>query len=416
MFEKFFKPKTPQAYVERALATLAKQDEAGALRLLEDAVTRFPDSKDAWEARLHISLRLGASEAALESSTRLLELVGDTPDGWYHHALALRDAGRDEDAEQAYRKVVALDPAYADAWINLGALVDDHLRHDEAIEAYERALAVAPDDPDAWSNKGNSLSALGRFDEAAECYERASALGHPDAIDRLRSALAYAGRDDEVHALASRANPAQGELRVRTRPLGDKRLVARYFIGQHSNPELLDRVVDDLLDFAVSRMDVPPGITDGVRIQHIWPVVTVKARGEDLVLCEPRSADVPKRLQDEVSFTAFALVLLYMTHSLTKSEPEPCRFFGTVRVQPEAISAQRVVMQRDEPVDDNDTGWVILSDPDAPVARFPLLRVTSACPHFGKVLTLPFGWSVHFDGTDVVAVLDTDGNDRFPAV
>lgn len=403
MFSRWFKPKSPQQWAERAAKCLPG-DPAEALRAVGEGLKQFPESVLLLECTCDLAGMVGNSEARLDASSRLVE-IEDSANSWFLRGCALGNAELKDEALAAYRRAVELDPQHADSWINLGSIIDDQRDHHGAIEAYERALAVSPDDEMAWSNMGNSLTELGRFDDAAECYRKAG------DVDRQRIALASGGRTDEVHQLQSQASLEQGEFREQTRALDGRRLVARYFIGQHSNPELLDLVIEQLLDYTASRVGVGRGLADGVTLQYLWPVVTLRKRGTDLVLCEAAQASDPSRLREELTFTAFTLVLLHIVHNVVGVEPQACPFPATMIVQKGALGAERTVFCRTDPQAEGDSGWRLFynDDQSVPVATVPLLLVISAVPVLAKLVTLPVDWSAQLECDELLRILDPEG-------
>jgi hypothetical protein len=401
--------------VTHALEVALQAPREGA-RLLEEGTDAFPESEMLWGIRCGFASTFGDTDTVLLCSERLLTLENYGAEAWFRRGRALQDANRDVEATAAYRAAVLADPSHLDSWVNLGSVLDEGGEHDCAIEAHDRALALEPREAMAWFNKGNSMYALARLEDAIECYEKAADLELHGAVDMLRSALAFAGRCDEVHALEPRATRSQGAMREQSRTVEGRRLVARYFIGQHTRPELLDEAVAWLLDFTASRVDVPPGLRDGVRVQYLWPVVTLRQRGCDLVLCEPWTARNLQRLRGEVTFTAFNLVQLVAIHAVTGAEPKECPYPGTMSVQEGALGSPRLLMIRRLPESSDDSGWRLLcsSDERAAFDRVSLLQLLAARPELGKFITLPIGWSVRFEADASVQVRDGDGRPRMP--
>lgn len=396
-----FSHQTPDAYLKLAVSRI-QTDPAGAVAALDEGLTRYPDDAELLQAKAVFASQFGMTDVVLEASKNWAESTNAT-DAWYARGRALQDSGRNEDAIEAYRRAVDVDAKNSDAWINLGSLLDDRHEHAAAIEAYDRALVETPKDEVAWSNKGNSLLALGRFDEAATCFAAV------DQVPWQRRALAYAGRLDEVQALQHKAPPAQGELRQQTRAVGERRLVARYFVGAHTNPELLDHEVGELLDFAVSRVSVGRGLADGVTLLYHWMVVTIRERGADLVLCEPISGADETRVGDELTFTAFAAVQLFAQHASLGCEPEPCTAVQGVSLQIGAQGSQMVAL-REAPRDENDSGWRVVSElePDGEIVELTVLRIFASLLPAG-LATLPVGWRIELEDWNVARILDAEG-------
>jgi hypothetical protein len=81
-----------------------------------------------------------------------------------------------------------------------------------------------------------------------------------------------------------------------------------------------------------------------------------------------------------------------------------------------ALEADRVIMCRVAPSAGGDSGWHVRCTVDEEFSghHVPMTALVSLRPHLLKVVTLPKGWNVHVDGTEIVRILDTERNTRFP--
>jgi hypothetical protein len=339
----------------------------------------------------------------------------------YERGVQEEQAGQLDEAMLCYRRALQIDATWADAWVNLGRILDDQRDWDEALACYERAVAL-PDggqDPIAWSNRGNTLMSLARLEDALQSFDRALALAPSDPHARLgrRTTLGWAGRLAESNAARNPADPRDpGEVRERRRAVGEREVVARYFVGRHSRPELLDREAEVLVTGCASLAGRPPGLADGVRIQWGWSNLRIRERGRELILCEPDFREAP--FEDtvwDVSFTLQTLVMHRMTSDLAGVEPVDCWMQDWLVVSPEALGAHTLVLRRLGGRDaEGGSGWVAgPNDTAEGLGRLRTGELARLRPALIKVLLLPPGFVVRFEGHAVVSMIGPDGRERW---
>ena len=181
-------------------------DSAGALVLLDEAVSRTPDDPAINRHRGAVLLAMGRHDEAARAFDQALALEPDHAEtrfnlglterqrGHYEQAvallrgavaglgnqvlatyelgLALHLAGRCDDAVACYRRTLALDTGHAAAWTNLGVLLAQGGDLDGAVAAYSQALHLEPESVSALNNLGSALMDQGALEEAASCLER----------------------------------------------------------------------------------------------------------------------------------------------------------------------------------------------------------------------------------------------------
>lgn len=417
MFGNLFGPKTLAAYQAKALAAHRRGDAAQALRLTEEALARFPEEDDAWSSRIASLLAHGRSEEARATARRLIAARPERAVGWFQLGRLEHDLEQLTCAEQAYARAVEIEPNYLPGWVNLGCVQDDQGNHEGALTAYERALALDPNDAMAWRNRANSLCSLGDYAASEQAYERAIALGEEVAVG-LRRALAFAGKVETCNQVPARLGDGEelGELREQRVSVNDVVVVARYFLGDFSHPELLDAVVEYLVEFAVSRVR-EHGLADGHTLSLPWSRVSVRQRGNELVLHEP-DWDSPGAalLLPHVTGTAQSMVMCKLVHELVGVDPVATDYRHTIHMDPDALSAETVILYRKAPGAAGESGWSAFSKPNSPNSKaFPLCVLAARRPHLTKVLTLPIGFRAHMIGDSLVRVLDGEGKVRFSA-
>lgn len=169
-------PAARERYLQ-ALGYLQRYDHEvsidGAIRLLEDLVTREPENA---------SYHAGLGRAYLQKY-RLTE-----EGNWHTKAAA------------SCQRALALAADSADVLISLGELHFVAGNHDKAIEEFEAAIAKRPESAGAYSDLGRALEASGRRDEAERACRQAIAL-QPDYwahYNRLGLVLFNQGRYAEA--------------------------------------------------------------------------------------------------------------------------------------------------------------------------------------------------------------------------
>jgi len=149
-------------------------DLDGALKIAEQAVTRFPENS-----------------GFVASLGRIL--------------LDLRRA---VDAEAAFRRALALNPDNGEAANNLGTLIEDQGQHKEALALYQRATQSRPDLADGWFNLGNAYEKTRDLLQARSALELCVSLRPRSAktlsalIGVRRKLCDWKGLDQQVETLA----------------------------------------------------------------------------------------------------------------------------------------------------------------------------------------------------------------------
>jgi tetratricopeptide (TPR) repeat protein len=135
----------------RAIAWLVFARADAAERCFSEMLARWPDDAYALASRAHLRAQRGARAAALEDSTRLVELHPTRSAGdWFNHGFLLEHQGQVPASEAAFRHAVALDPKLDRAWYGLGLALIRQRRFDEAVDALKRNTELQPMSPYGW--------------------------------------------------------------------------------------------------------------------------------------------------------------------------------------------------------------------------------------------------------------------------
>ena len=225
-------------------AVLLQHDDVdGAIAVISESITRFPDRSDGWVMRgsaLRVAGRLVDAEhdqahavsldplsflarvqyaITLERSGKLLEAEEQL-----HVAISLRPNEREphlilgnvllvgqlyDEAEAAYWRAIELggQKGDVDALLNLSSMLHRQGRHIEAVPILEELLRIKPDFPEALCNLGVVFRELGRTEDAERCLRRALEI-RPSMAEphvNLSNMYSMAGRNTEAEASARAA-------------------------------------------------------------------------------------------------------------------------------------------------------------------------------------------------------------------
>jgi hypothetical protein len=176
----------------------------------------------------------------------------------------------------------------------------------------------------------------------------------------------------------------------------------------HCAPELALQA-ESLLHLIGELESCGPALADGARIPLGWAQLSVRAHGEDLVLCEPRFAGDPfVEVDEDITQTLAILVEQSALAQRLGVALEPIAFDATVFVACDALAEQRIYAER------RSEGWYIAPIVDREELECEPLRVFELIarrPSLRSVLALPTGFLVSFEGDAIDTVLD-DRDDR----
>jgi hypothetical protein len=179
---------------------------------------------------------------------------------------------------------------------------------------------------------------------------------------------------------------------------------------------------ESMLEAVASFRDKGRGLGDGVTVQFGWSLLTLRQRGDELIVCEPDfDSDPLTRIREDVTCTLAVLTGQAAVINLLGVEPEEVHFNDWVLVYRGCLDEQRVFLYRHER-EPEVSGWSV--DPvDSPLPEvkeenFEFLRVfelLSRRPELLKVMGLPEGYMVFFKGDRIDAVFDENERDVWEA-
>jgi Flp pilus assembly protein TadD len=134
--------------VQQANDAALKNDRAGALDLLQQALAKNPKDGTAYSLLAKIYYSSGQIDRASDAITKALEVQPNHPDVLYVQGKILQRQGKQDEALAAFVHTTLVNPKEADAFFEMGAIYQQRNDRVRAMAAYKRAVDLSPDDPD----------------------------------------------------------------------------------------------------------------------------------------------------------------------------------------------------------------------------------------------------------------------------
>jgi len=157
-------------------------------------------------------------------------------------------------------------------------------------------------------------------------------------------------------------------------------------------------------------------MTEGLALRWGWSeLVLVRSADGRLQVHEPDFGDDPlESFRPDVTTTLQVQAATRDLLATCQSEPRPVRFDELLVAAGDAIAAQVLMAQRNEPSAEGDSGWYLGARPGfEEVALKPrmVFELLAARPALLPALALPAGWQVVLDGDRIVRVVDDGDRD-----
>ncbi|MEW6738041.1 MAG: hypothetical protein AB1489_42585 [Acidobacteriota bacterium] len=157
-------------------------------------------------------------------------------------------------------------------------------------------------------------------------------------------------------------------------------------------------------------------LTDGVKEQIGWSLLTLQKRGSELLVCEPDFWGDPfNNIRADITCTLTILAKQNKVLSILGIEGVPTSFQEKITLLPKCLQAQRTYLKREQPKFPSDSGWCIDVDEKTPLddqyevmAAYQLLDHR---PELLQVLSLPLGYLVIFTGDSIETILNDKNED-----
>lgn len=162
-----------EAYANRALLLLRRQDHSGAISHAEAAVANKPFLANVWQMLGRLYLGIGRVPDAVTALERAVQLEHENPQIWVDLGEVYRVAGFLDKAIKVLEEAATRFPGLAHAWANLGVALQQAGKPDRAKQAYAQALAITPALGDVHNNlgtlylqEGDQIHAMHAFEDA----------------------------------------------------------------------------------------------------------------------------------------------------------------------------------------------------------------------------------------------------------
>jgi tetratricopeptide (TPR) repeat protein len=134
--------------VKQADEAAVKNDLAGALGLLQQALAKDPNNGAAYSMLAKLYYSQGEIEKASEAIAKALDLGPHQPDFLYVHGKILEKQGRLDDALASFTQTTLINPQESDAYFEIGVIYQQRKDLPRAVAAYKKAVEISPQDPD----------------------------------------------------------------------------------------------------------------------------------------------------------------------------------------------------------------------------------------------------------------------------
>lgn len=203
-------PKTASELIEDARRFIEDKHYPAAVRALDAALRKSPDSADAYRLRGIAYDRLGATARALPDLSRYIELKPRDPDGYILRGDARNFSGEHEAALDDYNKAIKLAPSSVPAYLGRGLALAGLHRYDEAIKDYQWIIALDGTNPEALMNMGVACKLAGRQLEAVGYLEKALTLEQdPQWKRKIEKWIEQIMQDADLQRQKARASGSQ---------------------------------------------------------------------------------------------------------------------------------------------------------------------------------------------------------------
>jgi pentatricopeptide repeat protein len=156
--------------IQHGLFLSGRGDHAGALVILNRALTSEPDMPILYESIGSSYMRLGRYEEAERVYRRALERGIDSPDVRLNLGVIRYRRGDLNTAEQELRRALALKESGVEAHYRLADVYQAQKRYAQAVEHYRRALEINPRYIYAWNGLGMALALQGDGAKALDAF------------------------------------------------------------------------------------------------------------------------------------------------------------------------------------------------------------------------------------------------------
>ncbi|MGH9747995.1 MAG: tetratricopeptide repeat protein [Candidatus Acidiferrales bacterium] len=134
--------------VQQADEAALKNDFAGAIDLLQQALAKDPNSGAAYSMMAKLYYSAGDTDRASDAIGKALERGPHQPDFLYVQGKIFEKQGKLDEALASFEQTTLINPKESDAFFEMGAIYQQKNDRTRAAAAYKKAVELAPEDPD----------------------------------------------------------------------------------------------------------------------------------------------------------------------------------------------------------------------------------------------------------------------------
>ncbi len=134
--------------VQQANDAAMKNDRAGALDLLQQALAKNPNDGAAYSLLAKIYYSSGEIDKASDAIAQALQRAPFQPDFLYVKGKILEKQGKLDEALAAFAQTTLVNPNESDAYFEAGVIYQKRSDRARAQAAFKKAVELSPDDPD----------------------------------------------------------------------------------------------------------------------------------------------------------------------------------------------------------------------------------------------------------------------------
>ncbi|MGH9713920.1 MAG: tetratricopeptide repeat protein [Candidatus Acidiferrales bacterium] len=134
--------------VDQAEERAMKNDSAGALDLLQQAIEKDPTFSPTYSLLAKLNYSAGNIEKAGAAIAEALSLAPYVPDFLYVQGKIFEREGKLDEALAAFERITLVNPKESDAYFEMGVIYQQRKDRPRALTAYKKAAELSPDDAD----------------------------------------------------------------------------------------------------------------------------------------------------------------------------------------------------------------------------------------------------------------------------
>lgn len=182
---------TAQGLYDRAVKKVAKNDFAGAEKLLNKALELNPKFYEAYMLKGEIEDNASRYNEALNNYNKALEVKPNDINALYKRGIMRIELEQYGNAISDFDKVISRDPKFSQAYFHRGVAKSNQGKHQLAILDYQKMVTLDPKASDGYFNLGSSYFELKNYDEAISNYDKSLRIDSLDAETHMYKGLSY---------------------------------------------------------------------------------------------------------------------------------------------------------------------------------------------------------------------------------